>query len=145
MKTKLPLIALATLALAACQQQADAPASAATASTPAATVSATPTIEPAAGEKPLAFTAYGADFRAVVDQGKLSVEGPTIKVRTLAVTEARFAKGTDFTGEGVALTVRSGVCKDGGGKDTGMKAELEIDGKTYTGCAVEGAVPVADT
>ena len=81
----------------------------------------------------------------MVENGKITIDGPGLTGKTTSVTEDRFAKGVDFTGEGVALTVRSGPCKDTAGHDTSMTATLEIGRKTYNGCAVEGAVPVADT
>ena len=83
-----------------------------------------------------------------MSDGVLTTEGPIAGERKVTVERSAFAKGVEFTGRDgktpVALTVKSGTCLDDGG-DTGMEATLTIGDRQLVGCAVEGAIPHADT
>lgn len=96
-----------------------------------------------------AFTAYGQSvaWRAVVDKGVLTTEGPVVGERTIQVERSAFAKGVDFTGKDgrteITLTVQSGSCIDSAG-DTGMKAILSVGDRRLQGCAVEGVYELTE-
>ncbi|MDO5627708.1 MAG: hypothetical protein Q4G43_05230 [Mobilicoccus sp.] len=96
-----------------------------------------------------AFTAYGDTFRLTVKDGVLTTEGKRIGERRIKVERNAFAKGVEFTGRDrgreVALVVRSGKCVDTAGQDTGMRASFTYGSRTMRGCAVAGAMPIANT
>ncbi|MDO5697467.1 MAG: hypothetical protein Q4G51_05780 [Dermatophilus congolensis] len=95
------------------------------------------------------FTAYGQSvaWRAVVDKGVLTTEGPVVGERKVEVERSAFAKGVDFTGKDgrteITLTVQSGSCIDSAG-DTGMKAILSVGDRRLQGCAVEGGYELTE-
>lgn len=117
---------------------APAPASLvrATATTTATTTTATPGT---------AFTAYGSNWRVVVNKGRMTTEGRGVGQRTMRVKRSAFAKGVEFTGRHkrtpFTLVIRSGRCIDTAGHNTGMVSRLYVGKRTYRGCAVAGAVP----
>lgn len=117
-------------------------ASAALVGAPTATAAA----KPAPGT---AFTAYGPTWRAVVSQGRLSIDGPGVTASKVKVTRSAFAKGVEFTGtsrgRSVSLVIRGGRCVDTAGHDTGQRAYLQVGKKKLRGCAVNGALKIAGT
>lgn len=96
-----------------------------------------------------AFTAYGNKFRVTVKRGILTIDDTHIGQRRVKVSREAFAKGVEFTGKdrgrAVALVIRSGKCVDTAGQDTGMTASFTYGKRTMRGCAVAGALPIADT
>ncbi|MBK7723055.1 MAG: hypothetical protein IPI32_12780 [Austwickia sp.] len=153
--------AVVALAVTGCGAADKAPAASPTTGTTISATSSAPATTssspaaPASGSSSAlpgtAFTAYGVHtaWRAVVNQGVLTTEGTAVGERSAKVTSSAFAKGVDFSGTQagtkVELTVRSGTCVDASGEDTGMTAVLRVGAKEYRGCAVEGAIPHADT
>lgn len=114
---------------------------------------ATPSAEPTqpAADAGTAFTAYGRNtpWRAVVQKGTLTTEGPSVGEHTLRVTRSAWSKGVQFTGsdrgQKFSLVVRPGACVDGSGQDTGQVATLSVGNRQLSGCAVSGAYPHANT
>ncbi len=92
-----------------------------------------------------AFTAYGKNWRAVVNKGRMTTEGRGVGERTMRVKRSAFAKGVEFTGRHkrttFTLVIRSGRCRDTAGHRTGMVAKLFVGKRAYRGCAVPEAIP----
>lgn len=140
--TAQPMSAASTSTTPATTSASPAPTS--TATTPSTSAPAT---TKSSGEPGTAFTAYGQNvaWRAVVENGVLTTEGPVAGERTVKVERSAWAKGVEFTGRDgrteVSLTIRTGSCADPAG-DTGMVATLSVGDRQLKGCAVEGAVPL---
>ena len=141
--TAQPMSAASTSTTPATTSASPVPTSPAT--TPS--TSSAPATTKSTGERGTAFTAYGQNvaWRAVVENGTLTTEGPVAGERTVKVERSAWAKGVEFTGRDgrteVSLTIRTGSCADPAG-DTGMVATLSVGDRQLKGCAVEGAVPL---
>lgn len=107
----------------------------------------------ASDEGPIqAFTAFGGQdtsWRAVVDGENLMLEGEDVGgEQTLVVDRLAFSKGVDFNARdpkhNITLTINSNACTLDGQSYT-FTARLQMDGKTFKGCAEAGALLHAPT
>ena len=95
------------------------------------------------------FTAFGSTWRAVVENGKLFLEGPVLNATSISVERLAYAKGVEFFGHDgnkeVNLNIRGVPCQDSSGNKSEFTASLVYGKKTMKGCAVAGVIEEAPT